>query len=125
MNGVSVASLLGDHVTYVAGSATCGGTYDAGTETVTVPDRLDGGGGDPGLRLKVLVDSSPFEKHNFDDDFEPDLSAWVAVPRRRDRGLGVTTTDPHSPTHAAFASDPAVRERPVPAKGVADDHGSR
>ena len=37
VSGVSLTSHIGDHATYVAGSANCGGTYNAGTETVTFP----------------------------------------------------------------------------------------
>ena len=108
VSGVSVASALGDHVAYVAGSATCGGTYDAGTDTVTFPIGSMAVGTTRDCLLKVLVDSSPFGNTVFSDDFEPNLSAWVPSHGAGALDWALTTTNSHSPTHAAFASDPST-----------------
>ena len=58
---------------------------------------------------KVTVDSTPYSHILFQDDFEPDLSAWTTThaPGTANDWALVTTT-PNSPTHAAFASDPNV-----------------
>ena len=77
----------GDHVSYVAGSANCGGTYNAGTDTVTFPI---------GTMAKVLPATASSgcwsrtartETTAFSDDFEPNLSNWVAS-----HGAGTTMT---------------------------------
>ena len=107
VNGVSVTSEPGDHVSYVAGSANCGGTYNSGTDTVTFPIGTMTTGATRDCQFRVLVANSPHGNTAFSDDFEPNLSKWVAT-----HGAGtthdwsLTTSNPHSPTHAAFSSDP-------------------
>ena len=108
VSGVSLTSHIGDHATYVAGSATCSGTYNAGTETVTFPIGTMAVAATRDCTLKALIDGSPASTTTFEDDFEPNLSNWVAT-----HGAGtavdwaLTTTGPHSPTHAALATEPA------------------
>ncbi len=104
--GVSVASALGDHVAFAPGTATCGGTYNAGTDTVTFPIGAMALGETRACEFQVRVDESPFSTTTFEDDFEPDLSGWVATHGAGAFDWELTTTDPHSPTHAAFSSDP-------------------
>ena len=108
VTGVSVASALGDHVAFVPGSATCGGTYDSGADTVTFPVGAMAAGGTRDCRLRVLVDASPFSTTTFEDDFEPDLSGWVATHGAGAVDWSLSVADPHSPTHAAFSTDPPV-----------------
>ncbi len=108
VNGVSVTSEVGDHATYVPGSANCGGTYNAGTETVTFPIGTMAVGTTRDCELRVAIDSSPFTTVKFEDDFEPNLSNWVATHGAGTFDWSLTTTGPHSPTHAAFSSDPDV-----------------
>ena len=58
--------------------------------------------------LRALVDGSPHGNTRFDDDFEPNLSNWVASHGAGTQDWSLTTAGPHSPTHAAFSSDPAT-----------------
>ena len=108
LSGVVATSQIGDHATFVAGSATCGGTYNSATKTVTFPVGAMALGGTRDCQLKALVDNSPVSTSTLDDDFEPDLSGWVASHGAGTVNWSLTTTNPHSPTHAAFATDPAV-----------------
>ena len=59
VNGVSVTSEPGDHVSYVAGSANCGGTYSAGTDTVTFPIGTMASGATRDCQFRALVATSP------------------------------------------------------------------
>ncbi len=108
VNGVSVTSEPGDHVSYVSGSANCGGSYNAGTDTVTFPIATMTSGATRDCQFRVLVDASPYGTVALNDDFEPDLSNWVASHGAGTQDWSLTTTAPHSPTHAAFSSDPAT-----------------
>ena len=106
VSGVSVASALGDHVSYVGGSATCSGTHDPGTDVVTFPIGPMSAGTAVDCQVKVLVDASPFSTTTFEDDFEPDLANWVPTHGAGTFDWTLSVADPHSPTHAAFSSDP-------------------
>ena len=108
VSGVTATSHIGDHATYVAGSATCSGTYNGGTETVTFPIGTMATAATRDCQLKVAIDPSPFGTAKLDDDFEPNLSNWVASHGVGAADWTLSTTDPHSPTHAAFATDPAT-----------------
>ena len=108
VNGVGVANALGDHVSFVSGSANCGGTYSAGTDTVTFPIGTMAAGETRNCQFKVLVDVSPYTTTTFEDDFEPNLSNWVTSHGAGTFDWSLTTTAPHSPTHAAFSSDPST-----------------
>ncbi len=108
VSGVSLTSHIGDHATYVAGSANCGGTYNAGTETVTFPIGTMAAAATRDCQLKALIDGSPSSTTTFEDDFEPDMSAWVATHGAGGFDWIHSTNQPHSPTHAASVSDPAT-----------------
>ena len=107
VSGVVATSEIGDHASFVAGSATCGGTFNAGTETVTFPIGSIGVGVTRNCQFKALIDGSPFSTTAFSDDFEPDMSAWVATHGAGGFDWTHTTLNPHSPTHVAAASEPA------------------
>ena len=106
VSGVSVLSNLGLHVSYIGGSATCGGTYNAGARRVTFGIGNMATNAVRNCLFKVKVAGSPFTTVRWSDDFEPDLSGWVATHAAGAVDWSLTTTDPHSPTHAAFASEP-------------------
>ena len=106
-SGVTATGHVGAHATYVANSATCSGTYDSGTQTVTFPVGTMSAGATVNCQFKVQIASSPSTNAAFDDDFEPDLSHWTATHGSGAADWSLTTTTPHTPTHAAFASDPA------------------
>ena len=108
VTGVAATSQIGDHASYVAGSATCGGTYNAGTKTVTFPIGSMGAGTTRDCELKAAIDASPYTTLVLDDDFEPNLSGWVTSHAAGTADWSLTTNGPHSPTHAAFAADPNV-----------------
>jgi extracellular elastinolytic metalloproteinase len=106
LTGVSVTGGVGQHVGYVPGSATCGGTYDGGTRKVTFPIGSLAPGAAVDCQFQVVADASPWTINRFADDFEPDMSAWAAAHgagTATDWALG--TTDSHSPSHSAFGSD--------------------
>ena len=122
VNGVSVTSEPGAHVSYVSGSANCGGTYNAGTDTVTFPIGTMTTGATRDCQFRVLVDNSPYGNVAFSDDFEPNLSNWVASHGAGTQDWSLTTTGPHSPTHAAFSSDPATVSDQYLRLGLARGH---
>ena len=105
-SGVKVVSQLGAHVTYVGGSATCGGTFNAGKVTFTIGNMATGAVRN--CQFKVKAKATPFTVVRYADDFEPDLSGWVPTHASGLVDWSLTTTDPHSPTHAAFASEPST-----------------
>ena len=106
MTGVVATGHVGDHATFVPGSATCSGTYDAGTKVVTFPVGTMALGTTRDCEFQVTIASSPFSTTVLSDDFEPDLSAWTATHGSGSVDWTLSTVSPHSPTHAAFASEP-------------------
>ncbi len=104
--GVNVLSHLGSHVSYVGGSATCGGAYNGGARRVTFGIGNMATNAVRNCLFKVKVAASPFSTVRWSDDFEPDLSGWVATHADGAVDWSLTTTDPHSPTHAAFSEEP-------------------
>ncbi|GAB3248614.1 M36 family metallopeptidase [Nocardioides dilutus] len=108
ITGVSATGAVGDHATYLPGSATCSGTYDSGTEVVTFPIGAMALGASTDCEFKVTIDASPWSTTNFEDDFEPDLSAWTTTHGAGTLDWALTVVGPHSPTNAAFAADPTV-----------------
>ncbi len=108
ITGVSVTGKVGEHANFVPGSATCGGTYDAGTKVVTFPIGSMALGASTSCQFKVVIDASPFTVLAVDDDFEPDASGWTATHGSGTVDWALTTTNPHSPTNAVFASEPNV-----------------
>ncbi len=108
VTGVNVSSALGDHVSFVGRSATCGGTYNAGARKVTFGIGNMATDAVRSCQFRVKVAPSPFTTVRFTDDFEPDLSGWAATHDAGTVDWTLTTTDPHSPTHAAFSSSPGA-----------------
>ena len=108
VTGVNVSSALGDHVSYVGRSASCGGTYNAGARKVTFGIGNMATNAVRNCQFRVKVAPSPFTTTRFTDDFEPDLSGWTATHDAGTVDWTLTTTDPHSPTHAAFSSAPGA-----------------
>ena len=104
----------GDHVSYVSGSANCGGTYNAGTDTVTFPIGTMALGATRDCPFRVLVDDEPARERRFSDDFEPNLSNWVASHGAGTQDWSLTTTAPAQPHPRGVLERPGHRLRPVP-----------
>jgi uncharacterized repeat protein (TIGR01451 family) len=106
LNGIVLTSTLGATTTYVAGSATCGGTFDNGTKTVTFTISNLAAGATRNCSLQATAQSSPVSAIDLDDDFEPNLSNWTVSHASGTDNWVLSTAQAHSPTHSAFASDP-------------------
>ncbi len=108
LSGVVLKSTLGSTLTYVAGSATCGGVYTSAQQDGDLHLQR----GDRARRrtctLQATAQASPVSSVAFEDDFEPNLSAWTATHGAGTVDWALSTAQAHSPTHSAFASDPAA-----------------
>src|SRR4051794_4613510 len=106
--GIVLTSRIGDHATYVPGSANCGGTYDAATKTVTLhsgpfyewPSWTS-------CQLDVAIDSSPVgpPEIDFSDDFESGLGSWVVTHGAGSEDWALTA---NNQGHEVRAQDPAT-----------------
>lgn len=109
VTGVTATGKVGDHATYVPGSATCGGTYDAGTKTVTFPIGTMAVSTTRTCEFKVLTDATPFTTTRLSDGFETGgVGRWTLSHTGTTGDWAASTAESQGGTTSAFGDEPAT-----------------
>jgi uncharacterized repeat protein (TIGR01451 family) len=124
-SGVSISNPVPPGTSYVAGSATCGGSATGGT--VTLPVGTLTAGASRTCSLQVAVASSPYSTMLLSDGFDAGTAGWTTSHGSGTAVTwGLTSTTPHSPPHAMQAvnvntvSDQYLATAsPIPLRGTA------
>jgi uncharacterized repeat protein (TIGR01451 family) len=105
LTDVTAMSAVPALASYVAGSATCGGSESGGT--VTFPLGTLDSGTNTGCEFQVAVNSSA-SYELLSDDVENGAGLWTVSNGAGNDNWSLNTSAPHSPTTAWFAADIAT-----------------
>ncbi len=106
LTGVTITDPLPAGVTYVPGTADCGGSFD-GNDVTLVPGTIPAWGS-MACHFMVTVDPGPGTGTLFVDDLESGSGAWTIT---HDLGVvdwSLSTAAPNSPLTSFFATEPAT-----------------
>ena len=107
LSGVEVEADVPAGAAYVAGSASCGGAYDAGTETVTFAIGQLAASGSQVCTFRVETDPSTSTPAflRFQDDHEDGPGGWTATAGAGSSDWAIRSDNPFSGTNSWFAAD--------------------
>ncbi|MEM7115251.1 MAG: M36 family metallopeptidase [Chloroflexota bacterium] len=103
ITNATVTDTIPADTTYVANSATCGGSESSGTVTFNLGTMNSGA--EQTCTFEVTVAGDVGTTTLFSDDMESGSSNWTATHNQGSNDWSLGTATPNSPSHAWFAAD--------------------